>query len=112
MVNTQAKRRAGLSAKGLGYLVIAVVIVTGVPLLLLFTGAIWAQIVAGIFIAAIVVPVLLGVVLWVLMRSELANYRAAQDRERESRARLAAEASERRARARSSYIGPNGLPRD
>lgn len=66
-MNTQAKRRAGMSANGLGYLVVAVAIVVGVPLLLLSTGAIWAQIVAGIFIAILVVPWLILALAWLVV---------------------------------------------
>lgn len=111
MTEVRTGRRPKLSIKGFGYIVIAAVIVVGVPAWLLYVGEVWAQIVAGIFIAAIIIPVLLAVIAWSLLRSELANYRAAQEREEEARALAAEEARMRRARSRQGYVGPDGLPK-
>lgn len=102
-MNVQVGRVPRLSARGFGYIVIAVTIAIGVPVLLLSIGAIWAQIVAGIFIAAIAVPVILGVLMWVFAKSVEANFIAAVDREAQRRAEATLEARRRRERSRQTY---------
>ena len=109
---TQNESRPRVSLKGFAFYALTSLVILGVLLALFVIDEIWSQIVAGIFIAALVIPPLLVIVAWLFLRGTIADQKAAIELEVERRSRAAKDAAERRARARSSYIGPNGLPRD
>lgn len=102
--------RHGMSPKGFAFRALAAMTIFAVLFWLFTIDQIWSQIVAGIFIAALVVPPLVAIVGWLFLRGHIADHRAAEEREEERRRKVAAEAAERRARARRGYIGPDDLP--
>ena len=108
----QNESRLRVSLKGFAFYALASLVVLGVLLALFAVDEIWSQIVAGIFIAALIVPPLLVIIAWLFLRGTIADQKAAIALEIERRNQAAKDAAERRARTRSSYIGPNGLPRD
>lgn len=107
---TEGKPKRGMSPKGFAFLALAALMIFGVLFWLFMIDEIWSQIVAGIFIAALVVPPLLFILMWLVLRSEVENQIAAKAREEERQRQVAAEAAERRARSRRNYVGPDGLP--
>lgn len=99
-----------MSLKGFAYAVLAMSVIFGFGMWLLSIGEIWSQVVFGIFVAVLLIPGLMMVIFWLLLRADLANYKAAERHRIELLDQRAREASLRRARTRRSYIGPNDLP--
>lgn len=102
--------KIGMSPKGFGYLLLALAIIVGVCWGLATIGEVWSQIVLGLFIAALVVPMLIAILFLIVAWMGEANFEAAMTREAELRAQAMLEARERRARSRPTYIGPDDLP--
>ena len=107
----EGKSKHGVSPKGFAFRALAALMVFGITFGLFAIDEIWSQIVVGIFIAVLIVPPLVVLLIWLVLRGEIANYQASLEREEERRQKVAAEMAERRARARQSYIGPDGLPK-
>lgn len=91
------------SIKGALYRLLAALVAVAVLVFLFSVDAVWAQIVAGILIAAIAVPVILIVLVWMVAKSVEADCIVAIEREAQRRAEAALEVRKRRERSRQTY---------